>query len=98
MMYLLIIGAVIFMLAAFVMTSYNGLVHSNSLVQEAWSGIDVQLKRRYDLIPNFVNMVKAQSIREKSIIHYRVNAPAVSTGAVTVNQKEKARVALNPSL
>ena len=37
---------------------YNGLVNAKNSVDEAWSGIDVQLKRRYDLIPNLVNVVK----------------------------------------
>jgi LemA protein len=94
----LIIGAVVLVLAVWVMTSYNGLIHSNSLVQEAWSGIDVQLKRRYDLIPNLVNIVKGYSIHEKSIIEDIVNARAASMGAGNIKDKEKAELSLNSSL
>lgn len=98
MVYLVVIGAVIFLIAAWIITSYNGLVHSKSLVQEAWSGIDVQLKRRYDLIPNLVNIVKGYSIHEKNIIEDIVNARAASMGAVKIDQKEKAELNLNHSL
>jgi len=97
MIYLIIAG-VLLVLVMWVMTSYNGLVHSKSLVQEAWSGIDVQLKRRYDLIPNLVNVVTGYSIHEKSVIDAIVNARAASMGATKVDEKEKAELGLNNSL
>jgi len=50
----------------FVAGIYNGLVKLRVLVDEAWSGIDVQLKRRYDLIPNIVETVKGYAKHEKS--------------------------------
>jgi len=50
----------------FVVGLYNGLVRAKVLVDEAWSGIDVQLKRRYDLIPNLVETVKGYASHEKS--------------------------------
>ena len=98
MMHLIIIGAVIFIIAAWVTTSFNQLTYNKSLVQEAWSGIDVQLKRRYDLIPNLVSVVKGYSIHEKTIIDDIVNARAASMGAVKVDQKEKAELSLTSSL
>ncbi|MGV7603092.1 LemA family protein, partial [Mycobacterium kansasii] len=54
----LIIVAVILVLIAIYVVIYNGLVKSRMYTQEAWSQIDVQLKRRTDLIPNLVNTVK----------------------------------------
>lgn len=60
-----IIGAVILGLVGFVIALYNGLVKLRVLVEEAWSGIDVQLKRRYDLIPNIVETVKGYAKHEK---------------------------------
>lgn len=62
---LLICGVVIALLV-FGIALYNGLVQSKILVDEAWSGIDVQLKRRYDLIPNFVETVKGYAKHEKT--------------------------------
>ena len=53
----LIIVAVVLVLIAIYVVIYNGLVKSRMYTQEAWSQIDVQLKRRTDLIPNLVNTV-----------------------------------------
>jgi len=78
--------------------SYNQLVRLHSLVQEGWSGIDVQLKRRYDLIPNLVSVVKEYSIHEKNIINDIVQARAASMGTTNINNKEKAELSLNSSL
>jgi len=47
---------------------YNRLVRHNNLVKEAWSGVDVQLKRRHDLIPNLVNVVKGYAGFERTIL------------------------------
>ena len=47
---------------------YNSLISQKNIVKEAWSGIDVQLKRRYDLIPNVVDTVKSYSSYEKSLL------------------------------
>ena len=49
---------VFIIIVAFFVILYNGLVNAKNNVDEAWSGIDVQLKRRHDLIPNLVNVVK----------------------------------------
>ncbi len=64
----LIILAVILVLIAIYVVIYNGLVKSRMYTQEAWSQIDVQLKRRTDLIPNLVNTVKGYAKHEKSTL------------------------------
>ena len=53
-----IIIAIIVVLVIFVIASYNGLVNSRMQTKEAWSQIDVQLKRRNDLLPNLIETVK----------------------------------------
>ncbi len=56
----------VLMLAYFVM--YNGLVRARQKVKEAWSGVEVQLKRRLDLIPNLINTVKGYAAHEKDVL------------------------------
>jgi len=62
-----IILAVVVVLAIFVWATYNGLVKLNVRVQEAWSDITVQLKRRADLIPNLVEAVKGYAAQKKKV-------------------------------
>jgi len=62
-----ILGGVLLVAALWGVGTYNGLVRGKNLVAEAWSGIDVQLKRRHDLIPNLVETVKGYASHEKQI-------------------------------
>ena len=64
-MFKLIIIAVIVLLALAAVGMYNGLIKLRNLVQEAWRQIDVELKRRHDLIPNLVETVKGYAAHEK---------------------------------
>ena len=59
---------IIVLLVAFVISLYNGLVSLKMKVQNAWSQIDVQLQRRFDLIPNFVETVKGYMTHEKETL------------------------------
>lgn len=72
--------------ALYVIFSYNGLVKSRNMAEEAWSGIDVQLKRRADLIPNLIETVKGYATHEKStleeVVALRNKAQAVPSGDV----------------
>lgn len=70
---LLVIVAVVVM---FVWGLYNGLVTAKARIDEAWSGIDVQLKRRTDLIPNLVETVKGYATHEKSVFENVTKARA----------------------
>jgi len=58
------VGAII----GYVITTYNGLVKARQMVREAWSGIDVQLKRRADLIPNLIETVKGYVSHERDTL------------------------------
>ena len=82
----LITGGIIVAIALYVMVTYNGLVRLRQMVAEAWSGIDVQLKRRADLIPNLVETVKGYAGHEKEtlerVTEMRTRAQAVPAGDI----------------
>jgi LemA protein len=73
-------------IAAYAVVIYNGLVKARQMVREAWSGIDVQLKRRADLIPNLLETVKGYASHEKEtlaeVTEMRTRAQGVPTGDV----------------
>jgi LemA protein len=78
-----IVIIVLVVLALALAASYNGLVRRRNRTQEAWSQIDVQLKRRHDLIPNLVETVKGYAAHERGTFEAVTNAraAAVSAGA-----------------
>ncbi len=93
----LAIGVVVILYLVFV---YNGLVKARQVAEEAWSGIDVQLKRRADLIPNLIETVKGYAAHEKStledVIAMRNRAQAVPAG--DVEARAQAEGALSQAL
>ena len=78
-----IIAVVVVIILLFLWGSYNGLVNARNLVKNAWAQIDVQLKRRYDLIPNLVETVKGYKNFERetleAVTKARTAAQSVST-------------------
>ncbi len=70
--------------------TYNGLVRRRYRVKEAWADIDVQLKRRYDLIPNLIETVKGYAAHEKEAFESVSKARAQAMGAQSVHEKEVA--------
>jgi LemA protein len=81
---------IIAVLALFVIWIYNSLVRAKVRVDEAWSDITVQLKRRYDLIPNLVNTVKGYASHEKKVFEDVTEARAQALNAQTVSEAAKA--------
>lgn len=92
---LLVIAAV---LAVGVVIIYNRLVTLKNRVDEAWSDIDVQLKRRYDLIPNLINTVKGYAAHEKQLFEKVTEARTAAMGAQSPAQKEQAENMLSGTL
>ena len=78
--------AVVVLVVLYLVFIYNGLVRSRQMAEEAWSGIDVQLKRRADLIPNLIETVKGYAAHEKTtleeVVELRSRAQAVPSGDV----------------
>jgi LemA protein len=96
-MELIIIGAIV-LLVIFAIAQYNRLVRLNITVDEAFAQIEVQLKRRADLIPNLVETVKGYAAHEQSTFNAVVEARAKSTSATTVADVAAADGALTNAL
>jgi len=76
-----IILGIIVLLAIILVGMYNGLIRSKNRVDEAWSDIDVQLKRRHDLIPNLVETVKGYAAHEQETFEKVTQARNAAMGA-----------------
>lgn len=85
-----IILGVLVVLAGVLIGMYNSLVRANVRVEEAWSDITVQLKRRYDLIPNLVNTVKGYATHEKGVFEKVTEARANALNAQGVTETAEA--------
>ena len=77
---------------------YNGLVRLRNLKEEGWSGIDVQLKRRHDLVGNLVNSVKGYMAHEKGTLEELAKARSAAQGANTVAQTAQAEGMLSQAM
>ena len=93
-----VILAVVAIVVVFVWTLYNSLVTAKVRIQEAWSGIDVQLKRRTDLIPNIVASVKGYAAHEKEVFENVTKARSALLSAQTVGEKGQADTMLSGAL
>jgi LemA protein len=82
----IIILAIVVALLAGIIFIYNSLVRAKVRTDEAWSDITVQLKRRYDLIPNLVNTVQGYAKHEKTVFEEVTKARTQALGAQTVGQ------------
>ena len=90
MVALIVIIIVVVLLIIIVAAMYNGLVRLNQRSDEAWSDITVQLKRRYDLIPNLVNAVKGYASHEKTVFEDVTKARTEALSATGVKETAKA--------
>ena len=98
MIALIIVGVVLVLLIAFVVGIYNSLVRLRNQVDNSWSQIDVQLKRRHDLIPNLVETAKGYMQHERQTFEAITEARSKAMGAGTVSEASQAEGALGQAL
>jgi len=93
-----IIGAVVIVLIVWAIAIYNGFVTLTNRVKEAWSDIDVQLKRRYDLIPNLVETVKGYAAHEAGTLEKVTEMRTRAMNATAPQDKAEAENMLSGAL
>ena len=97
-MTLIIILSIIVIVGFWAVVSYNSLITIVNRAKEAWSDIDVQLKRRYDLIPNLVNTVKGYATHESTAFENVTKARSAAMGAGSLSEKSQAEATLAGAL
>lgn len=95
---LYIVLGIIALIILVVIFIYNSLILKRNRVEEAWSDIEVQLKRRYDLIPNIVETVKGYMTHERSVLENVTKARTQAMGAKTAEEHTKAENMLSSTL
>jgi LemA protein len=93
-----IFWGILFVFAAWIIWTYNGLVALRHQLQNAWKQIDVQLKRRYDLIPNVVETVKGYMKHEQDTLQKVIEARSKAMASTGVKESAEAESALSQSL
>jgi len=93
-----IIAAIVIVLVVWFIGTYNSLVSRKKRVENAWSQIDVQLKRRHDLIPNLVNAVRGYMKFEKETLEAVINARAKAIAGGSIDDRIKAEGELSGAL
>ncbi|PIP28105.1 MAG: hypothetical protein COX29_02970 [Candidatus Moranbacteria bacterium CG23_combo_of_CG06-09_8_20_14_all_35_22] len=94
----LILLGVVVVIAIAIIAMYNGLITLKNRVDEAWSDISVQLKRRYDLIPNLISTVKGYAAHEKEVFEKVTEARTRAMNAGTTVEKAQAENMLSGTL
>ena len=93
---------IVLILVALLLTTgilvFNRFIRYRALMREAWSGMDVQLKRRHDLIPNIVEAVKGYMQHERRLLEEITNIRAKVIGLATVKEKGEAENSLSRTL
>lgn len=97
-MILYVFWGVLGLLTILTITLYNKLVRIKNMVEEAWSGIDIQLKKRYNLIPNLVNTIKGYATHEKEVFENVAASRSGGINAKTVEEQSKAENSITQAL
>lgn len=89
---------IVIVIAFWFIATYNGLIVFRNRTKEAWSDIDVQLKRRYDLIPNLVETVKGYATHERELFEKVTQARSQAMGAQGIKERGEAENVLSSTL
>jgi len=95
---LIVVGVIVVAVGLFVMGAYNALIRLRNQVKNAWSQIDVQLKRRHDLIPNLIETAKGYMHHERETFEAITEARSRAMGAGSVADSAKAEGGLSQAL
>jgi len=98
MTFLWILIGIVVVIALWLIAVYNSLIRLKNRTDEAWSDIDVQLKRRYDLIPNLISTVKGYAQHEKNLFEKVTQARTAAMGAQGPADKSQAENMLSDTL
>jgi LemA protein len=98
MVWSIVVIAVVVVVALVVVTTYNRLVRLRNRTENAWAQVDVQLRRRYDLIPNLVETVKGYAEHERGTFEAVTQARAAAQGAKTVAEQAQAENVLTAAI
>ncbi len=97
-LFFLVVLAVIVVVVLWIIGSYNGLVRLRNQLDNAWAQIDVQLKRRHDLIPNLVETVKGYAKHERGTLEAVIQARNMAVNAKTIGERAEAENVLTGAL
>lgn len=95
---LYIVLAIVVVVGSWLIGVFNSLVRTRNRVKESWSDIDVQLKRRYDLIPNLVETVKGYAAHESQVLENVIKARSAAMNAHSVEERGQAENVLSGAL
>lgn len=98
MSFIYVIGGILLLVFVWIIVAYNRFVALVNRAKEAWADIDVQLKRRYDLIPNLVSTVKGYAAHESTAFEKVTQARAAAMGAGSLTEKNQAENQLTGAL
>jgi LemA protein len=95
---LLTLGGILLAVGLWLASSYNSMVRLRNMVRNSWAQIDVQLKRRFDLVPNLVETVKGYAAHEKEVLEKVAQARSMVQSAQSIEQRQQAENQLTNTL
>jgi LemA protein len=96
--FVIVVGGIVVLVILWLIVLYNSLVAQRNRINNAWSQIDVQLRRRFDLIPNLVETVKGYAAHEKEVFEQVAAARSAVSNATTITEQGQAQNQISQAL